>query len=329
MPHSKTKRKAISNRLLHIHKLLKQARKIALKSKQEPQIIHHPTVRLGTLRSNFSPHHKVIPPHLLQNVHKFTRVQSDSNKPLYIYGKDGGLLAYRGSLQDADILETLTTSLRELPKRTNLKFRGIDRGSYSTRHYCTWSPYAKKPFVSKELVEDGDPGLLFLGANLKLWNRLSSILAQVSPSVYKQFIRYPLPDEQRFCTAWAGCVVNLGLQDPVQTAPHRDVKESIFGFSCVVTAGNYSGGSLILYDLQMVIELLPGDVFLFPDSLIHHANEDVSGERSSIVAFTQENLFHYWRRKYGYVNNKDKRKLSSRSKKILQRHAKRRVHSTS
>jgi len=158
------------------------------------------------------------------------------------------------------------------------------------------------------LREDGEAGFTFLKDNLKLWNRLSDILGQVSPSTYRSFLRYPLPkNAERFCTAWAGCVVNLGGQDPVQTEPHRDVKESIFGFSCVIPAGNYTGGGLILYDLKMIVELAPGDVFLFPDSLIHHANEDIVGDRSSIVAFTQENLFDYWRRKYRYINNKDKK----------------------
>ena len=153
----------------------------------------------------------------------------------------------------------------------------------------------------------------FLKANTILWKRLSNILAQVSPGTYRQFLWYPLPkNAPRFCTAWAGCIVDLGDKDPVQTKPHRDVKESKFGFSSVVPAGNYTGGALILYDLRLVVELTSGEVFLFPDSLIHHANEDISAERSSIVAFTQENLFHYWARKYKYVNNKDKSKSKSR-----------------
>ena len=171
------------------------------------------------------------------------------------------------------------------------------------------------------MKEDEADNLEFLNKNRKLWIRLSDILGEISPSTYKAFLRYPLPkDLKRFCTAWAGCVVNLGDKDPVQTKPHRDVKESIFGFSCVVPAGNYSGGALILYDLEMIIELAPGDVFMFPNSLIHHANEDITGrQRSSIVAFTQENMFHYWKRKYGFVNNKDKRKIKSHSKKVMDR----------
>jgi hypothetical protein len=142
----------------------------------------------------------------------------------------------------------------------------------------------------------------------------------VSPSTYKQFLRYPLPkDSPRFCTAWAGCVVNLGDDDPVQTKAHRDVKEAIHGFSCIVPAGEFTGGALILYDLEIVIELNPGDVFMFPDSLIHHANESVVGERHSVIAFTQQNLFHYWERKYRSCNSNDKRAVIRHTKKTLER----------
>ena len=321
MPHSKIKRARISKHLQNIIDHLEKLKAQHEQNLRKARIIRHSKVTLGELRANYTPHHKAIPPELLANVHKFQRIKSDPNRPLFIYGKDGGLIAVRTTLDDPEIIKTLTASLQALPGRTNLKFRGVDRGSYSTRHLTVWCAYAKKPFISRELKDDEAANLEFLNANQKLWTKLSDILGQISPSTYKAFLRYPLPKElKRFCTAWAGCVVNLGDKDPVQTKPHRDVKESIFGFSCVVPAGNYSGGDLILYDLEMIIELAPGDVFMFPDSLIHHANEDVTGgERSSIVAFTQENMFHYWKRKYGFVNNKDKRKNKSKSKKVLDR----------
>jgi len=66
-----------------------------------------------------------------------------------------------------------------------------------------------------------------------------------------------------------------------------------------------------MYDLEMITELNPGDVFMFPDSLIHHANEDITREMSSIIAFMQENLFDIWKYKYLFINNKDKRKCKS------------------
>ena len=222
-----------------------------------------------------------------------------------IYGKDGGLIAYRTTL-NKDTFTNLNEAIRVLPTRPNNKFRGIYRGQYSIRHYCTWSPYSKTPFISEDLKKDGPAGLEFLKANQCLWNELSDILGGIAPSVYKSFLRYPLPkDTPRFCTAWAGCVVNLGDQDPVQTRPHKDRKESKYGLSCIVPVGDYTGGALICYELGLIIDLEPGSCFFFPDAIITHSNEDVVGERSSIVAFTQENLFHYWRRKYGYFNNKD------------------------
>lgn len=320
MPHSKAKRSRIYNHMRSIASHLQKLKNLHEKHIHKAKVIRHSSVTLGELRANYTPHHKSIPTELLANVQYFHRVKSDPTRPLFIYGKDGGLIAHRTSLNDSAMVDQLTQSLKALPRRTNHKFRGIDRGKYSTRHLTVWCPYAKKPFVSRELKEDEEANLEFLNSNVQLWNRLSDILGQISPSTYRQFLRYPLPkDLKRFCTAWAGCVVNLGDKDPVQTKPHRDVKESIFGFSCVVPAGNYTGGALILYDLGMVIELAPGDVFMFPDSLVHHANEDISGERSSIVAFTQENMFHYWKRKHGFINNKDKRKSKSGSKKVLDR----------
>lgn len=307
MPHSRYKRKHIEKHLQGIETRLNVLKK---RKEKEGRMVNGKTIRLpfvalGDLRKAFKPRHTPVDPKVLEEAKYFRRIPLDDTQSLSIYGSDGGLLAHRCKIGDDSIVKTLTHSLRELPSRTNLKFRGVFRGEYSTRHYCVWSPYQKRPFISRELREDGDAGMSFLEINKRLWIRISDILGSISPATYRRFLRYPLPDRlDRFCTAFAGCVVNLGGEDPVQTAPHRDVKESIYGYSCVIPAGDYSGGALILFDLKLVVELGPGDVFLFPDSLIHHANEKVEGNRSSIVAFTQENLFHYWSRKYKYVNNK-------------------------
>jgi hypothetical protein len=82
------------------------------------------------------------------SIDKFQRVKADPNRPLFIYRKDGGLIGHRTTLDDPEILDQLTEAL---PRTTNLKFRGIDRGTYSTRHLAVWCAYAKKPFVSREL----------------------------------------------------------------------------------------------------------------------------------------------------------------------------------
>ena len=320
MPHSKRNRLTITRHLKKIDRHLLKLQNLYQKHSSKVIQVKHPYVTLGQLRDNYSPHHLTIPPEVLKNADKFRRFKSDSEHPLAIYGRDGGLIAYRTSLNDPSLTARLTESVRSLPRQKNHQFRGINRGSYSTRHLTVWSPYAKKPFISTELKQNYSANLEFLKTNTSLWDRLSDILGQISPSTYKQFLRYPLPkDTPRFCTAWAGCVVNSGDEDPVQTKAHRDVKEAIHGFSCIVPAGNFTGGALILYDLEMVVELKAGDIFMFPDSLIHHANEAVQGERHSVIAFTQQNLFHYWERKYKSCNNNDKRAVVRHTKKTLNR----------
>ncbi len=92
--------------------------------------------------------------------------------------------------------------------------------------------------------------------------------------------------------AFMGCVVNMSVGDtPVEKKRRRDVKERAFGVSCLCPFGNYTGGALILWELKVVIELAPGDLLFFPDSLIHHSNETVIGDRHSVVAFTKQNMF--------------------------------------
>ena len=119
--------------------------------------------------------------------------------------------------------------------------------------------------------------------------------------VFKQFQNYVLGNGlKRLCGVFAGCVVNYGGNDPEQTEVHRDVKEAQYGYSCIFSYGKYMGGSLVLQYMisKKVVEIAPGDMFLFPDCLIHHCNEPAEGNRSSEVAFTQENMFDLWHWEY-------------------------------
>ena len=153
--------------------------------------------------------------------------------------------------------------------------------------------------------------------NVELWETMSTYLSEIFPRVHRQFMKYDLPEGlSRMSGAFMGCAVNLGDRDtPVKTKPHRDVKERAFGVSCLCPFGDYSGGALILWELKVVIELAPGDLLYFPDSLIHHSNETVIGDRHSVVAFTQQNMFDYWRRAFGFVDHANN-ELKIRKKKL-------------
>jgi hypothetical protein len=91
---------------------------------------------------------------------------------------------------------------------------------------------------------------------------MTTALETVFPKVHKDYTTYNLPEGlTRMSGAFMGCVVNVGKDGtPVQTKPHCDVKESIFGVSCLCPFGHYSGGALILWELQIIIKLGPGDL---------------------------------------------------------------------
>ena len=123
-------------------------------------------------------------------------------------------------------------------------------------------------------------------ANSGLWETMSKYVLEIFPSVYKDFIDIDLlPHLSRIAGAFMGCVINMGREGiPVVMKPHRDVKERRFGVMCLCPFGNYEDGGVILWELKVVVELGPGDLLFFPDSLIHHSNEPVKGERNSVVS---------------------------------------------
>jgi hypothetical protein len=79
--------------------------------------------------------------------------------------------------------------------------------------------------------------------------------------------------------------------------------------------------------LGYILEVAPGDVLLFPDSLISHSNEPAIGNRKSVVTFTQENMFDYWRREYNMIlkrhRARDKRKARKEEEMKARRKGKR------
>ena len=298
MPHSQRTRR-IKQRL---HKEL-QTRTQNLQQLKHKHFQHAHTitlnkVSLGDLRRRFTSTHHPLPPTLLRSKHNFTRLPHQSN-PVLIYGSDGGLLVCRIPLNKPDLVQKLSDTIDTLPPIKHYKHKGITRSEYQTRHLGVWSPYMKQPNQTLEhrwnQLEHDD----FLNQNQELFSHMSALLGQLVPGVFKESLRYPMADHERACGVWAACVVNNGGNNPNQTEIHRDVKESQYGYSCIVSCGDFTGGDLILYDLEYTVEMKPGDLLLFPDSLIHHSNEPAIGTRKSVVCFTQENVYDYWHREYG------------------------------
>src|SRR5437773_11520724 len=80
--------------------------------------------------------------------------------------------------------------------------------------------------------------------------------------------------QKRMCGPWAVCAINVAVNDrPVETTPHGDVLGFFHGMSCLCRFGVFVKGDLILWEVEAVVELKPGDLFIFVDHLISRSNE--------------------------------------------------------
>jgi hypothetical protein len=286
---------------------------------QEERLTH---ISGHELCQRFSTQHQPLPPTLDEEVRSFKRLPSpDGGPPLAIYGSDNKLLAFRIHSKNTDLLKKLAEAIDALPQLKEWKAKGINRGSYISIHCGTWAPYMHTPRMTAEQRRAGAAADEILKLAQPFFKEMTAILGAIDPEVFKAFQSRPLPtDAQRACGAWASCVINNGGKDADEGNMHRDVREAPYGFSGALTCGDFEDGDLVMYELRRKLEMKPGDIVLFPDSLIHHRTEKVKGFRKSVVAFTQANMFDYWKRcDKGYKRPWDQEQCSDTEGKKKQR----------
>jgi hypothetical protein len=269
-------------------------------------------VSLGDLRRRWRQQETPLDPYLREKIKKFKRIKIPKDKPIRICGSDGGMLVYGVALNEPELVNTLFESIKALPMPKHYIFKGKKRSDYLTRHFTIWAKYSLTPFLSKEYLDDPEAAQEFFMKNEKVFRRMSAILGQCAPGVFQRFQTYPLPNGlRRLSGAWLGCAINNGGNNANQTNVHRDASEALYGYSGLISCGDYHGGGLILWELEIILETEPGDVVIFQDAVINHGNEEAEGNRSSVVCFTQENVYNYWNREY---NMKLQRKEQKRKR---------------
>lgn len=81
---------------------------------------------------------------------------------------------------------------------------------------------------------------------------------------------------------FGGFVFNINAWLP----PHRDGGDWLL---CgVMPFGDFTDGSLVLYEARLVIHAEPGDWVLFPSKGITHFNTHYTGKRGSLVVHTHQ-----------------------------------------
>ena len=250
-------------------------------------------ITYSTLKANFK--HQIKPTGNSALLSTFTRKPS-TPYPLQIQDSQGNLLGYRFRVPE-EFIQTLNDSQQQLPAIPPIH---TVRGDFQVRHYAIWADSAKSPFMSAEYRRQLPHSQQWLDDNNRLFQRLSDDLRFIEPKMFVKFRSVlPLlpPQVEPLCGIWHGCAINSGLDDPVGSGTHQDVKDYTRGFNCVLPYGEFTGADLVLWQLKLMVELRPGDVFMFYGSLIAHNVTGIeSGERCSVDMFCHGNVFQ-WKKK--------------------------------
>jgi hypothetical protein len=75
------------------------------------------------------------------------------------------------------------------------------------------------------------------------------------------------------------------------TSSHLDFGDS--GYNCIVPWVEYTRGGLVLWQLEMIVELEPGDAFFFMGSLIAHNVGEIKGLWNNIDLFCHKNVLSW------------------------------------
>ena len=108
--------------------------------------------------------------------------------PLVITGrKDHQKIIFCLRIPDNFII-TLRATKHLLPQHAPQSGR---RGDYKTRNYCLWTKYAKHPYMSADLLEDGQAAKDWLAAQAPLFKYLSEALKHVDLQSNENITNYP------------------------------------------------------------------------------------------------------------------------------------------
>ena len=231
---------------------------------------------------------------------------SHETNHLQIKDCDGVTLAYHLGIP-ISYTQTLQQSESLIP---HLKIKDHSRGKTINRHWALWKKYTPEPFYSAPYLKNKDKADEWFEMNHELFKFLSDVvLRNINPRMYAKFksISDTLPSHLKpLCGAWFGCAINQN--QTTDGEPHIDKSDYHFGYNVVTGWGDFTS-TLLLWQIEQSIEILPGDAVLFLGRLFTHNAVSITGCRNIIDCFSHSNMFSW------YEKEKTKRKKEKEKEK--------------
>lgn len=123
-------------------------------------------------------------------------------------------------------------------------------------------------------------GILFQGVDEPAYNAYRRNYEELQKTTQLEWLK----TSERCC--WLGLAVLSNLQ----VEPHKDRSDAKDGWVGMCCAGKFTGGLLVLPELELKLQFEPGDVVYFRSAILEHYVTGFEGERSSFVFFTPATL---------------------------------------
>jgi hypothetical protein len=182
-----------------------------------------------------------------------------------------------------ELLEQLELSLQQLQRELPPHKKITNRGEENTYHLGCWRKFTMKPTITKQTRHSS--AREFLIKNTKLFELVSNIFKERYPEMYKIYESVSMPEKL------VGVFGTVAINVNYATTPHFDFDDFANGFCWVLSFGHYDGGDLNFLPLNMKAVLKPGDLIAFKSRQIEHGNEHYTGDRFSLVFFTNHEMF--------------------------------------
>ena len=242
----------------------------------------------------------------------FTRYPS-TPEPLVILGrKDKQVLALRVRIP-MHFIQMLKDTSHLVPRRRQ---SSTPRGEYETRNYCLWADYADHPYLSADLLTDGEFAKEWLEAQAPLFRYLSNVLKLWDFESYRNMTTHPwldnlivnravslgqkiVPGRQpssedvplhTVAGIWFGLAINLLQQKPGN--PHRDPADARNSLTCVIPWGEWKGGDLLFWEIQKQVQVSEGEVIFFRSRALTHNVSPLQegGTRNIVDLYSHQNV---------------------------------------
>lgn len=208
---------------------------------------------------------------------------SSKHQVFTTYTGDFLLKVYRNEIPPI-YMEILNEEIKELQLHPTYK-SDTKRGILRVLHLGCWRKSSLDIFITADIKHNTATRFKAIE---KIVEKVDVLFSSDFPQLFQFYNSLQLP--HRYFKSFATCAVNM-LLNSNGISLHKDEDDFKNGLCWVVPFGSYSGGNCIFKDLQLEIEIRPGDVLCFKSFQLEHGCTAFSGYRGSLVFFTGNPTF--------------------------------------